>query len=161
MIEDLRWRRKRWRNCWPRWASSSRIAGLTFPMTIRFLLGQFKTMKYRPEFPDRFDGHEDALGYCRRFFKWYNDEHDHTGIGLLTPRAPTEGWSAALRRRAPGHRSARASLEVGLCQTSRTLCARLPQAPGAADGSLDQPTASQSQRREQKKTSRDALPPEA
>ena len=42
-------------------------------------------MKYRPEFPDRFGGYEDALGHCRTLFKWYNDEHYHTGIGLLTP----------------------------------------------------------------------------
>ncbi len=83
-----------------------------------FSESQFKTMKYRPEFPDRFGGYEDALGFCRPFFKWYNDEHYHTGIGLLTPRAPTEGWSAALRRGAPCHRSPRASFEVGLRQTS-------------------------------------------
>jgi len=50
-----------------------------------FSESQFKTMKYRPEFPDRFGGYEDALGHCRTFFKWYNDEHYHTGIGLLTP----------------------------------------------------------------------------
>ena len=50
-----------------------------------FSESQFKTMKYRPEFPDRFGGYEDALGYCRLFFKWYNDEHYHSGIGLLTP----------------------------------------------------------------------------
>ena len=50
-----------------------------------FSESQFKTMKYRPEFPKRFGGFEDALGHCRSFFKWYNDEHYHSGIGLLTP----------------------------------------------------------------------------
>jgi len=50
-----------------------------------FSESQFKTMKYRPEFPDRFGGYEDALGLCRSFFKWYNDEHYHSGIGLLRP----------------------------------------------------------------------------
>jgi len=50
-----------------------------------FSESQFKTMKYRPEFPERFGSHEDALGYCRSFFKWYNDEHYHSGIGMLTP----------------------------------------------------------------------------
>ena len=50
-----------------------------------FSESQFKTMKYRPEFPNRFGGYEDALGHCRSFFKWYNDEHYHSGIGLLTP----------------------------------------------------------------------------
>ena len=46
---------------------------------------QFKTMKYCPEFPDRFGSIEDSRLFCRRFFPWYNDEHHHTGIGLLTP----------------------------------------------------------------------------
>lgn len=46
---------------------------------------QFKTLKYSPEFPDRFGSIEDARAFCRRFFPWYNDAHHHTGIGLLTP----------------------------------------------------------------------------
>ena len=50
-----------------------------------FSESQFKTMKYRPEFPNRFGSHDDALSFCRRFFVWYNDEHYHSGIGLLTP----------------------------------------------------------------------------
>ncbi len=50
-----------------------------------FSESQFKTMKYRPEFPQRFGCYEDALGFCREFIRWYNDEHYHSGIGLLTP----------------------------------------------------------------------------
>ena len=46
---------------------------------------QFKTMKYRPEFPDRFGGIEESRDFCRIFFPWYNNEHRHSGIGLLTP----------------------------------------------------------------------------
>jgi putative transposase len=46
---------------------------------------QFKTLKYRPEFPDRFGSYEDALAFCRRFFCWYNGEHRHSGIGFHTP----------------------------------------------------------------------------
>jgi putative transposase len=46
---------------------------------------QFKTLKYRPEFPDRFGSYEDALAFCRRFFAWYNEEHRHSGIGFHTP----------------------------------------------------------------------------
>ncbi len=46
---------------------------------------QFKTMKYCPEFPERFGSPEDARVFCRHFFSWYNVEHHHTGIGLLTP----------------------------------------------------------------------------
>jgi len=46
---------------------------------------QFKTMKYRPEFPKRFGCYEDAHGFCRAFFTWYNQGHRHSGIGMLTP----------------------------------------------------------------------------
>lgn len=50
-----------------------------------FSESQFKTMKYRPEFPDRFGCIEDARAFCRIFFDWYNTDHHHSGIGLLTP----------------------------------------------------------------------------
>jgi hypothetical protein len=50
-----------------------------------FSEAQFKTMKYRPEFPDRFGGPEDARVFCTRFFPWYNDEHRHSEIGYHTP----------------------------------------------------------------------------
>jgi putative transposase len=46
---------------------------------------QFKTLKYRPEFPDRFGSIEDSRAFCQRFFPWYNHEHHHSGIALLTP----------------------------------------------------------------------------
>jgi putative transposase len=46
---------------------------------------QFKTLKYRPEFPERFGCIEDARVFCRTFFTWYNNEHHHSGIGLMTP----------------------------------------------------------------------------
>jgi putative transposase len=46
---------------------------------------QFKTMKYRPEFPERFGSIEDARAFCQTFFPWYNTEHYHLGLGLLTP----------------------------------------------------------------------------
>jgi putative transposase len=45
----------------------------------------FKTLKYRPEFPDRFASIEDARAFCQSFFLWYNNNHHHAGIGLLTP----------------------------------------------------------------------------
>jgi len=48
---------------------------------------QFKTLKYRPEFPDRFGSLQDGRGFCRTFFGWYNTEHHHSGIGMLTPEA--------------------------------------------------------------------------
>ncbi len=48
---------------------------------------QFRTMKYRPEFPDRFGCIQDSRAFCQQFFHWYNQEHRHSGIGLLTPAA--------------------------------------------------------------------------
>lgn len=50
-----------------------------------FSEAQFKTLKYRPDFPDRFGSIQDARVFCQGFFPWYNREHYHSGIGLLTP----------------------------------------------------------------------------
>jgi len=52
-----------------------------------FSESQFKTLKYRPDFPKRFGSALDARAHCRRFFPWYNEEHHHCGIGLMTPWA--------------------------------------------------------------------------
>lgn len=48
---------------------------------------QFKTLKYRPEFPDRFGSMQEARAFCRSFFTWYNEAHRHSGIGFMTPEA--------------------------------------------------------------------------
>ena len=45
----------------------------------------FKSLKYQPHFPWRFGCVEDARGFCRAFFNWYNQDHHHAGIGLMTP----------------------------------------------------------------------------
>ena len=50
-----------------------------------FSESQFKTMKYRPEFPKKFGSSQDGRAFCVDFFRWYNTEHHHSGIGLLTP----------------------------------------------------------------------------
>jgi putative transposase len=50
-----------------------------------FSESQFKTLKYRPEFPERFGCLDDARAFCRPFFDWYNREHRHAGIAMLTP----------------------------------------------------------------------------
>lgn len=46
---------------------------------------QFKTMKYRPDYPSRFGSQQDARAWANRFFDWYNRQHHHTGLALLTP----------------------------------------------------------------------------
>lgn len=57
---------------------------------------QFKTLKYRPDFPDRFGSIEDARAHCQAFFSWYNHEHRHSGIGLMTPAAIHDGTAAGI-----------------------------------------------------------------
>ena len=45
----------------------------------------FRTVKYRPEFPDCFGSYEHGLSFLRTLFPWYNEEHRHSGIGFFTP----------------------------------------------------------------------------
>jgi putative transposase len=45
----------------------------------------FKTCKYQPQFPEKFGSIQDAKAFCRAFFDWYNRDHHHHGIGLMTP----------------------------------------------------------------------------
>lgn len=52
---------------------------------------QFKTLKYRPDYPDRFGCLADARAWAQAFFSWYNHEHHHTGLGLLTPAVVHHG----------------------------------------------------------------------
>jgi len=59
-----------------------------------FSEAQFKTLKYQPDFPERFGGYEHTLSYCRAFFPWYNDEHRHSGIAMLTPADVDYGRAA-------------------------------------------------------------------
>ena len=60
-----------------------------------FSESQFKTLKYRPGFPDRFASIEEARTFCQHFFGWYNAEHRHSGIGLLTPEVVHYGQAQA------------------------------------------------------------------
>ena len=46
---------------------------------------QFRTLKYSPQFPDRFGSIQDSRAFCQDFFLWYNDEHCHSGIAMLPP----------------------------------------------------------------------------
>ena len=50
-----------------------------------FLETHFKTLKYQPEFPKRFQTIDEARTFCRHVFAWYNEYHHHAGIGLMTP----------------------------------------------------------------------------
>ncbi len=57
---------------------------------------QFKTLKYRPDFPVCFDSIGHARAFCHDFFDWYNHEHRHSGIGFMTPSAMHRGLAASL-----------------------------------------------------------------
>lgn len=59
----------------------------------------FKTLKYRPGFPDRFGCLEDARSHCNSLFSWYNEQHRHSGLGYLTPSAVHHGQAEELQRR--------------------------------------------------------------
>ena len=59
---------------------------------------QFKTLKYRPDYPERFASLVDARHWGRAFFHWYNHEHHHTGLGLLTPADVHAGRAATVRQ---------------------------------------------------------------
>jgi len=61
-----------------------------------FSEAHFKTLKYQPEFPKRFENIIEARAFCRRFFAWYNEEHHHTGIGLMTPDQIHFGQAVAI-----------------------------------------------------------------
>ncbi|WP_426749851.1 IS3 family transposase [Myxococcus sp. Y35] len=67
-----------------------------------FSEAHFKTMKYRPDFPQRFGCLQGARGFCGDFFGWYNEEHHHAALGLLTPHDVHHGLAdARLEARAP------------------------------------------------------------
>jgi putative transposase len=59
----------------------------------------FRTLKYRPDFPDRFGCIEDSRAFCQKFFTWYNEEHRHSGIELLTPSMVHYGQAGAVIER--------------------------------------------------------------
>lgn len=60
---------------------------------------QFKTLKYRPEFPGRFGSAEDARSCCASLFAWYNNDHYHSGLGWMTPADVHYGRAQDKRKR--------------------------------------------------------------
>jgi len=63
-----------------------------------FSEAQFKTLKYRPDFPARFADIEAARAWARGFFRWYNEEHYHSGLNLLTPTSVHEGTAVLIQQ---------------------------------------------------------------
>jgi len=83
---------------------------------------QFKTLKYRPDFPGRFGSIEDARAHCQAFFSWYDNEHRHGGLGLHTPADVHYGRARAVR-------AARAGVLTAACAAHPERFARPPQPP--------------------------------
>lgn len=84
---------------------------------------QFKTLKYRPDFPERFGSLEDARSYGTHFFTWYNTVHRHSGLGLVTPHDLHHGL--AERRRAGRARV----LEAAYAATPERFVRQVPVPP--------------------------------
>jgi putative transposase len=83
---------------------------------------QFKTLKYRPDFPARFASIEDARAHCQHFFRWYNTEHRHGGLGLHTASDVHHGRAAAVQ-------AARAGTLTAAYQAHPERFVRKPPAP--------------------------------
>ena len=62
-----------------------------------FSEAHFRTLKYCPQFPDRFGSIEDGRAFCQSFFRWYNHDHHHSGLGFLEPAVVHFGQAAAVR----------------------------------------------------------------
>lgn len=87
------------------------------------------TLKYRPDFPDRFDPLEHTRQHCQRFLGWYSAEHRHGGIGLMTPADVHYG-------RAPQITAARDKvLDKAYAVNPERFVRRPPQPPRLADTS--------------------------
>jgi len=84
---------------------------------------QFKTLKYRPGFPARFDSIEHARAFCREFFDYYNGHHRHCGLGLMTPSAVHHGHAEAL------HADRARVLEAAYAATPERFVRRPPRPP--------------------------------
>jgi transposase InsO family protein len=97
-----------------------------------FSEAQFKTLKYRPDFPARFGSYENAETFCQRFFPWYNREHRHGALG--PDDAPRHSlWLGRGQVAAPSRGPA-----CGLCGSPGALPARGASPAAAADGRVDQ-----------------------
>jgi putative transposase len=63
-----------------------------------FVESHFRTLKYRPAFPDRFGSISDARQFCRTFFDWYHHQHRHSGLGWMSPQSVHHGEAQTMRQ---------------------------------------------------------------
>ena len=102
-----------------------------------FSEAQFKTLKYRPDFPASFGSIEDARVFCDGFFTWYNHDHRHSGIGLHAPADVHYGRAGLIR-------DARASVLATAYQAHPERFVRKPPEPPKLPGAawINKPTES-------------------
>ncbi len=84
---------------------------------------QFKTLKYRPDFPERFGSIEDARAHCQQFFHWYNRTHCHSGIGFMTPAAVHYGRAQTIFQTRAG------TLNIAFLANPKRFKGKIPQPP--------------------------------
>ena len=101
-----------------------------------FSEAHFKTMKYRPGYPDRFGSIQDARRFCQNFFPWYNHQHHHSGLSLLTPATVHYGQAAQLISKR------QAVLDVAYQFHPERFVPRAPQHPSLPDAVWINPPAS-------------------
>jgi putative transposase len=97
-----------------------------------FSEAQFRTLKYRPDFPDQVDSIQDARTFCQGFFGWYNTDHYHSGIGYHHPVDVHHGHAQAGRPRRRADRR--------LHPHPGTVRAQAPRTTRPANHRLDQQT---------------------
>jgi putative transposase len=88
-----------------------------------FSEAHFKTLKYQPEFPKRFETIDEARAFCRRFFAWYNEDHHHAGIGLMTPDQIHFGQADAI------YAARQATLDAAFLSTPERFVRQPPKPP--------------------------------
>ena len=89
-----------------------------------FSEAQFKTLKYRPDFPNTFGSLEDARAFCASFYRWYNQAHRHSGIGMHTPSDVHHGHAGAVRQ------ARAATLSTAYAATPERFVRKHPEPPG-------------------------------
>jgi len=108
-----------------------------------FSESHFKTLKYQPRFPERFGCIEDTRTFCRAFFTWYNQDHHHVGIGLMTPDQVHHGQADAI------HAARQQTLDQAFRDNRERFVNKAPTPPDKPTAAWINPPASSAKRRDQ------------
>ena len=98
-----------------------------------FSEAHFKTLKYQPEFPKRFETINEVRTFCRRLAAWYNEDHHHSGIGFMTPDPIHFGQADTI------HAARQTALDAAFPSTPRAISPQTPEPTTNPDSCLEQP----------------------